>query len=276
MCISDTLDAVKRASESCCQDDLDIGLHNSCMEGRIDVATWLLRKTSASPKFVADQRRQRTTVAMNVASGKSLTVLRLLFDHPSVGVNDVVSDGTWTALHVACDKNRLEVVQFLIGIGADVNKTTNGGIAPLFYCYNSQLMSVLYLAGANIEVVDTSNNSLLHAAANDFDASRAKFLCERGVRICTRNNDGMTPLDVAKKERRLEVSLYLEVIIHKRGEAAQCATFALLILGHRRCDSFARVPPSIMMRIAKLVWASRRDPVWDDSKTELPFMTRSQ
>ncbi len=144
----------------------------------------------------------------------------------------MVSDGTWTALHVACDKNRVEVVQFLIGIGADVNKTLDGGIAPMFYCYNKQFMSALYLAGAEIEVVDASNNSLLHAAANDFDASRAEFLCERGVSIYKKNNDGTTPLDVAKKERRLEASHYLCRNSQSWRSCAIC-DFCSLMVGRR-------------------------------------------
>ncbi len=38
ICCSGTLEAVKRASVSCCQSDLDIGLHNSCMECDMVVA----------------------------------------------------------------------------------------------------------------------------------------------------------------------------------------------------------------------------------------------
>ena len=59
-----------------------------------------------------------------------LTLLPMIRDGADVDVSPVEMKGN-TALHYACGMGNLELVQWLVEHGADVNKRTNKGASPL-------------------------------------------------------------------------------------------------------------------------------------------------
>lgn len=84
----------------------------------------------------------------------------------------------------ACIDDNLDMVEFLVEHGADVNRGDNEGWTPL------------------------------HATANCGFLYIAKYLVEKGANIAAVNNDGEIPLDVAECPKMKDL---LKKEIEKRG-----------------------------------------------------------
>ena len=70
-----------------------------------------------------------------------------------VGLQKCLTEG-WTALHFATDMGHLEVVNYLIQAGADVNLHTPKGSMPLHKASQKghvDIVTSLFVAGANVE-----------------------------------------------------------------------------------------------------------------------------
>ncbi|XP_034648385.1 protein phosphatase 1 regulatory subunit 12C isoform X3 [Trachemys scripta elegans] len=91
-------------------------------------------------------------------------------ERPEPGlVNGTNADGI-SALHQACIDENLEVVQFLVENGADVNQADNEGWTPL------------------------------HVAASCSYKEIAQYLLDHGAQVAAVNSDGEIPLDIAEDD----------------------------------------------------------------------------
>ena len=116
-------------------------------------------------------------------------------------------DGS-TALHIACQEGRLEIVKCLIENGAMVNaKEYNGSTPLLIAAHEGRLEIVKYLIenGAILETQDIEGYTPLHAAAELGRLEIAKCLIINGAMINAKNIKGLTPLHVASNQGRLEM-----------------------------------------------------------------------
>ena len=110
----------------------------------------------------------------NAAAQGHVQVVEFLYDH---GISADTRSGITgrTALHLPAKLNRINVVKFLVNVGADIN------------------------------VMDNAGNTPLHYAAISNQAEIAKFLVDRGADINIKNNDGKIPLEAAVSHNSLEV-----------------------------------------------------------------------
>ena len=118
--------------------------------------------------------------------------------------------GEFTALHWAVDLNRADVVQVLLGAGAEVNAADGHGYTPLHWAVqphvDTVIVEVLLQAGADVDARSTyplryagghescGRISPLHWAAWVNNASAAKILLDAGADLESTDNDGQTPL----------------------------------------------------------------------------------
>jgi len=137
------------------------------------------------------------------------------------GIDIDISSGDYasTPLHYACREGNIEVVNFLIKYGADVNKENKySTIYPLFEVINSinnienkfLIIKSLIDNGADINKTDAFGNTLLYYAVEQEDVKLVKFLIQSGCDInkVTRG-DGDSVLHYAYFQKNREIILTL-------------------------------------------------------------------
>jgi ankyrin repeat protein len=108
-------------------------------------------------------------------------------------------DGS-TALYASAARDSLEVAQYLIEHGADLNARTPEGDTPLHqaaYSDSLRLATLLISKGADINAIDLRGRTPLHMAAGSYiklDPQLIDYLLAKGARINARDLEGNTPL----------------------------------------------------------------------------------
>jgi len=111
-------------------------------------------------------------------------------------VNIKNSDGE-TPLHKAVEKQKTELVEFLLAKGANSNAQNNQGETPLHQADNNTIIELLLSQNANSNAQDNWGNTPLHNAASQLKPNRVALLIAKGANVNLRNNQGNTPLHVA-------------------------------------------------------------------------------
>jgi len=113
------------------------------------------------------------------------------------------------SLHFAViqDDSNIDILQYLVLQGSDINATANSGLTPLhcaaMYSYRMKTLEYLISVGADIHARDECGNTPLHYAAQwSFNDDILKYLIAQGADRNAINNDGMTPLDIANTEEK--------------------------------------------------------------------------
>ena len=111
------------------------------------------------------------SVFLAAAQEGDLAVVKL-FVQAGMSVEVADDEHGVTALHIAAFWGRLEVVEFLVGAGADVNATNNDGDTALHLAaWEGHLEVVEFLvgAGADVNAADDDGDTALHLAARHGD-----------------------------------------------------------------------------------------------------------
>lgn len=116
-----------------------------------------------------------------------------------------------TPLMVAARMNRLEIAQFLITSGADVNAMSArlgdgmGGNTPLWYAAQGSrtgresIVELLLRKGSQVNFAGELGWTALHMAAQWNHPGVARILIENGAKIECRDDEGRTPMEIAQK-----------------------------------------------------------------------------
>ena len=106
----------------------------------------------------------------------------------------------------------LDVLQYLVDQGADVNAKDNMGRTPLHdkaaYDADFDMMKCLVENGADVNAKTDKNATPLHFAADNGYHSSIHFLgllIENGADVNVKTSDGRIPLDVAFTEEKKEI-----------------------------------------------------------------------
>jgi len=103
-------------------------------------------------------------------------------------------------LLAAASGGRLLECQSLLELGADVNYETNEDTPLLAACRSGHrpVVSLLLAHGADPARRDRDNNTVLHIVAETTgDEALATLFCPNASSLCSVNNDGKTPFDIA-------------------------------------------------------------------------------
>lgn len=109
-----------------------------------------------------------------------------------------------TPLHWACRGVHLEVIEYLVEKGADVNARDNNRVVPLHsLATRNHAAAIEFLAanGANVDAVSYGGNAALHYAAISDAADAAAVLAKKGADLEIREDYGRTPLILCARER---------------------------------------------------------------------------
>lgn len=139
-------------------------------------------------------------------------ILRLLVKHGA----DVNAPGLWgqTPLHVAARQDCLPLAKLFYENGADMycNQTDSHQFYPVHCAALSPIAASMRKADVlkyflefvgrpeDIQLEDGDGNSPLHVACIWGNPATTAYLIEMGADVRARNNDGLTPREVAKPE----------------------------------------------------------------------------
>jgi len=108
----------------------------------------------------------------------------------------------WTSLHVACGFNtKLELVDYLILSGADVNKADNNGRRPIHMVakgHKNDIVLRLLEAGCDVNVQNNSGMTASHFAAVSNSFECLEILMANGADLNIKDGKGMTVADSAE------------------------------------------------------------------------------
>ena len=120
-------------------------------------------------------------------------------------INEEEIDGE-TALHYLA-KNRKDVsdvLKYMLSKGADINHTTKKGITPLMYVKNPDVARTMIKEGANINAQDKhGENALFHAISND-ELDVAQVLIDAGIDKHAKSASGYDVRSDASTAKSLE------------------------------------------------------------------------
>lgn len=134
-----------------------------------------------------------------------LTCLEVLLDAKNVNINAKTSTKfkKMTALHLACEESRTEIVNLLLSKGANVRLTNSRGSTPLHLAAKSSsfecVEALLKMGRADPNAEDSDKRTPLHAAICKSDSAFdiIEMLIKQGATIDIEDQYGFTPLYLA-------------------------------------------------------------------------------
>ena len=116
---------------------------------------------------------------------------------------------SWSPLFCAAHDNRLEIVEYFIRSGHDLEVGVNtGDMSPLFIAAdggNILIVRCLVEQGARTDVADFIGNTPLLMASRQGHFEVARYLVEHGADKDNADEDGITPLLQACREGHMDV-----------------------------------------------------------------------
>lgn len=186
-------------------------LHVASAEGHLDMVKFLVE--TAAAKVEAQTSFGRSALHLSSAKGHLPTVQFLMETSSTrrdININ-ATDDKGFTALHMACERADLAVVQCLVetGQGVHVNAQSDDGDTALHVaCRSGHLPTVQFLVetgrghqGANIQATNKNGETALHIASYWEYLPIVQFLVEtftrRGIHVNAIDNMGCTALHIA-------------------------------------------------------------------------------
>lgn len=124
--------------------------------------------------------------ALVIAAVKgNIEAVKYLLDH-GANINLIGTSG-FTVLGAAARSSKPELVQFLLGLGCDINqRDQSDGSTPLILAaleaYNLETVKMLVENGADMSIKDDYENTAVHAATQSWESENLEYLLENGGR----------------------------------------------------------------------------------------------
>lgn len=115
----------------------------------------------------------------------------------------------WAPLHFACTGSALRNVKLLIEHSANVNDPGEHNFPPLFHVKGSESVPIAKLLvqhGARLDHIGNYGWTVLHSAAADGELAYVRWLLEESLDPKARNEEGLTPRELAKSAGHDEVA----------------------------------------------------------------------
>jgi ankyrin repeat protein len=156
---------------------------------------------------LANPRSGATALTLAAEKGR-LTIARFLTAQPGIRLDQTRSDG-YSALHIAIMQNKLNMVTWLLAVGARVNFAFPlDEITPLIRAAScgqlAMVKALLKRSDIELDTVDTEGHGALHWAAFNNKTEALECLLDAGADVNLVNqNDGSTALMWATREGHL-------------------------------------------------------------------------
>ncbi|OUM58897.1 hypothetical protein PIROE2DRAFT_64118 [Piromyces sp. E2] len=135
-----------------------------------------------------------------------------LDDINKINLNELTKDNEYTPLLFACEKEKEEIVEYLIENGADIDKGNNTGDTPLIISCkkgNDNIVNYLINNGANINKENEDGDTPLMIAFNKENEDLIETLIENGADVDVENKKGDIPLIIACQKNNEDMVDYL-------------------------------------------------------------------
>lgn len=110
-----------------------------------------------------------------------------------------------TPLIAACEYAQEDIVKRLLILGANVNKCDNYSRTPIFYCTNVNILHLLYINDADINIQDMFDCTPLHVHIMGIYDDVSEALIDLAPDLNIINEDGETALMIAIDNRKINI-----------------------------------------------------------------------
>ncbi|CAL7938002.1 unnamed protein product [Xylocopa violacea] len=193
-------------------------LHEAAAKGKYEIVRLLLRhgadatkknRDGATPldlvrdgdQDVADLLRGNSAL-LDAAKKGNLARVQRLVTQDNINCRDAQGRNS-TPLHLAAGYNNLEVAEFLLERGADVNAQDKGGLIPLHNASSYghlDIAALLIKYNTVVNATDKWGFTPLHEAAQKGRTQLCALLLAHGADPFSKNQEGQTPLDLASAD----------------------------------------------------------------------------
>ena len=167
--------------------------------GLLMIATAALAQESAPPQNIFEAAQQGDLSALEAFIAKNQSIVSL----------DALGS---TPLHHAAAGGHEQVAEFLLDRGADPNLVNNDGFTPLHSCAltgDSATAALLIARGSQIFMRDNLQQTPLNCCALKNNLGVARVLLASGADVNDINENGWTPLRVARYAGHTEFETWL-------------------------------------------------------------------
>lgn len=183
-------------------------LHHAARLGSSEMVELLITLgADANAKDQEDEAPLHRVVPLEEASAIVAAILRA---DPDVHSRETFG---WAPLHLACSCGAPSNVKLLIQHSADVNDPGEDNSPPLFHIQGTeavQIAKVLVQHGARLDHIGSWGWTVLHSAAARGELTYVRWLLEQSLDPTARNEDGLTPGELAKSAGHDEVALLID------------------------------------------------------------------
>lgn len=130
-----------------------------------------------------------------------------------VNINYINPYNNWTPLLAAIINNNIKAVELLVNAGVYLKRNSLKVADPIWISFiNSKLEIGAFLvkSGANINILNSNAQSLLHYFVTRKDYTIVKYLLKNGIDTSIKNKNGHTALDMAKANKYQKIVTLLE------------------------------------------------------------------
>ena len=113
----------------------------------------------------------------------------------------------WTLLHYALSSGSVTICHFLVENGADVNACDIHGFRPLHFTNNIEIIQILLLNGANVNIRANNMWTPLLYACKNHQLEVVKLLIQNGAHVNVKDQNWQhTPLHLATYKKQKDVA----------------------------------------------------------------------
>jgi len=145
--------------------------------------------------LISNLQADEVDIFIAAEQGNLQAVKELIENNPQL--ISAVDQGGYTVLHKAAYNNHIDIAEYLLSKGADINATSGSGSTPLHgaaFHGHPDMVRFLLDRGASIDIVNAGGYTpLLSAGASD-QGEIVRLLVENNAAINTFSRDGRTPL----------------------------------------------------------------------------------
>ncbi len=164
-------------------------------------------------------------VVLAINNDAPAETIKFLIEQPGNSINKPTHDNR-IYLHWAASKGNVEIINYLIGKGSDINLEDSHGATPILSAINSgqkntAIYEAFFKAGIDPKQKDKDGASyLLIAIPNDKDLSLTNYFISKGLSLKDTDNKGNTAFNYAARTGNIEL---LKTLLQKGVKATDNA-----------------------------------------------------